>query len=66
MKGNRRAFADKRIVGGAPSRFRFKIRDEEPIGLSAAHPGHRLAWMVAAMAAGTIVGNLAAACGWSL
>lgn len=30
---NGRAFASKMITGGAKSRFRFKIRDEEPTGL---------------------------------
>lgn len=30
---NGRAFASKWITGGAKSRFRFKIRDEEPTGL---------------------------------
>lgn len=30
---NGRAFASKAITGGAKSRFRFKIRDEEPTGI---------------------------------
>jgi transposase InsO family protein len=30
---NGRAFASKWITGGAPTRFRFKIRDHEPTGL---------------------------------
>jgi putative transposase len=30
---NGRAFASKWITGGATSRFRFKIRDEEPLGV---------------------------------
>lgn len=30
---NGRAFASKWITGGATSRFRFKIRDEEPLGI---------------------------------
>lgn len=30
---NGRAFASKWITGGAKSRFRFKIRDEEPLGV---------------------------------
>lgn len=30
---NGRAFASKWITGGAPTRFRFKIRDDEPLGL---------------------------------
>lgn len=30
---NGRAFASKWITGGAKSRFRFKIRDDEPLGL---------------------------------
>jgi putative transposase len=30
---NGRAFASKWITGGAPTRFRFKIREEEPTGL---------------------------------
>ena len=30
---NGRAFAGKWMTGGAPTRFRFKIRDDEPLGL---------------------------------
>lgn len=30
---NGRQFASKWITGGAPTRYRFKIRDEEPLGL---------------------------------
>jgi transposase InsO family protein len=30
---NGRAFASKWITGGAPSRFRFKIREDEPLGV---------------------------------
>jgi putative transposase len=30
---NGRQFASKWITGGAPNRFRFKIRDDEPLGL---------------------------------
>jgi transposase InsO family protein len=40
---NGRAFASKLITGGAKSRFRFKIRDEEPSGLLTAL-GIRIHW----------------------
>ncbi|RYY25216.1 MAG: hypothetical protein EOP62_14235 [Sphingomonadales bacterium] len=30
---NGRAFASKWITGGAPNRFRFKVKDDEPLGL---------------------------------
>jgi len=33
LMDNGRAFASKWITGGATSRFRFKIRDEEPLGV---------------------------------
>lgn len=33
LMDNGRAFASKWITGGATSRFRFKIRDEEPLGI---------------------------------
>jgi putative transposase len=33
LMDNGRAFASKWITGGAASRFRFKIRDEEPLGI---------------------------------
>jgi putative transposase len=40
---NGRAFASKWITGGAKSRFRFKIRDEEPTGILTAL-GVRIHW----------------------
>ena len=40
---NGRAFASKWISGGAPNRYRFKVRDEEPLGLITAL-GIKLHW----------------------
>jgi transposase InsO family protein len=33
LADNGRAFTSKWLTGGAPTRFRFKIRDEDPVGL---------------------------------
>jgi putative transposase len=33
LADNGRAFASKWLTGGAPTRFRFKVRDEDPVGL---------------------------------
>lgn len=33
LSDNGRAFAAKWLTGGAPTRFRFKVRDEDPVGL---------------------------------
>ncbi|HEX4738734.1 MAG TPA: transposase domain-containing protein [Allosphingosinicella sp.] len=33
LSDNGRAFASKWLTGGAPTRFRFKIKEEEPVGL---------------------------------
>ncbi|MDF7776900.1 transposase domain-containing protein, partial [Sphingomonas sp. AOB5] len=35
LMDNGRAFASKQISGGMPTRFRFKVREEEPLGLLA-------------------------------
>lgn len=43
LMDNGRAFASKWITGGATSRFRFKIRDEEPLGILTAL-GVRIHW----------------------
>lgn len=40
---NGRAFASKRITGGAPNRFRFKVQEEEPEGILTAL-GCRIHW----------------------
>jgi len=33
LADNGRAFASKWLTGGAPNRFRFKVRDEDPVGV---------------------------------
>lgn len=40
---NGRAFASKRITGGAPNRYRFKVQEEEPEGILTAL-GCRIHW----------------------